>query len=644
MRPFLFLLFSVLFVLPVQAVQAVQPAQPGALLSKAYLKDATGNAGIESLAAADFKPYAGNFQMLFENHPLWLRLTPQPASAGAASAPDTAGPLVLRVGPHSVDSIELYERVAGQWVRRIAGDQHPKTQSVCPDDYHCFALDPGRAAGEPVYLRIQTNGLAAIHTQLLQGAELMAVVTSRVTDLTVSMTLALCLLMIGLFLAWHGKTPLMMVYCLFQTSVIVFLASNNGYMQRLLPMVAPEGHSFLGQASLIVRYFLMVLAGWVVLAYHKPTRNYHLLCLGLALISATSMALLCLGQIQNALILTMLLFCVNPVVQIYGVVTSSAFDKGWRYRILLAAYGLASILVVVGTTSMFGVVNNPNIQSTLISGGDWRLNGLFVGVVFFLLTLSEEISRRNDKTREIEALRESAVNARTNAEKLKDRSALIDMLTHELKTPLGTIQFSLATLKRAVTGDSESIQRIQRIDACVKRMDDMIEHVANSNKIERSDLMLQRELLPASELIHEFMDEYSSQDRFELRIERGAAFLSDRKMLSLLLENLISNAVKYSVDETPILLTVTALSDVTPGDLPDAVSWTCFEISNEVAPDKVPDESRLFERYYRHPEVQNQPGMGIGLSLVLSAAQKIGAIVTCRQADQQITFTVRVPN
>jgi signal transduction histidine kinase len=45
----------------------------------------------------------------------------------------------------------------------------------------------------------------------------------------------------------------------------------------------------------------------------------------------------------------------------------------------------------------------------------------------------------------------------TNAEKLKDRSALIDMLTHELKTPLGTIQFSLATLKRAVTGDSESI-------------------------------------------------------------------------------------------------------------------------------------------------------------------------------------------
>jgi signal transduction histidine kinase len=640
MRHILFLLFSVIFLLPVQSAQS---AQPSALLSKAYLKDTTGNAGIDSLAAADFKPYAGNFQMLFENNPLWLRLTPQPVPAGAVGAPDTAGPLVLRVGPHSVDSIELYERVAGQWVRRFAGDKHPKTESVCPDDYHCFALHPGRTSEEPVYLRIQTNGLTAIHTELLQGAALMAAVTSRVTDLTVSMTLALCLLLIGMFLAWHGKTPLMVVYCLFQTSVIVFLASNNGYIQRLLPMVPPEGHSFLGQASLIVRYFLMVLAGWVVLVYHKPNRKYHLLCLGLALISAASMILLCLGQTQNALVLTMLLFCINPAVQIYGVINCSAFDKGWRYSILLAAYGLATILVLVGTASLFGVVRNPNIESRFITGGDWRLNGLFVGVVFFLITLSEEISRRNDKARELEALRESAVNARTNAEKLKDRSALIDMLTHELKTPLGTIQFSLATLKRAVAGDSESIQRIQRIDSSVKRMDDMIEHVANSNKIERSELMLQRELMPASELIHEFMDEYSSQDRFELRIEPGAAFLSDRKMLSLLLENLISNAVKYSVDSTPILLTVTGQPAVTQGKSP-AASWTCFEICNEVAPDKVPDESRLFERYYRHPEVQNQPGMGIGLSLVLSAAQKIGAVVDYRRADQQITFTVRVPN
>lgn len=71
---------------------------------------------------------------------------------------------------------------------------------------------------------------------------------------------------------------------------------------------------------------------------------------------------------------------------------------------------------------------------------------------------------------------------------------------------------------------------------------------------------------------------------------------------------------------------------------------TCFEISNTVAENQEPDESRLFERYYRHPSVQSQPGMGIGLSLVQSSAQKIGASVLYRKENQRIIFTVRIPN
>ncbi len=74
------------------------------------------------------------------------------------------------------------------------------------------------------------------------------------------------------------------------------------------------------------------------------------------------------------------------------------------------------------------------------------------------------------------------------------------------------------------------------------------------------------------------------------------------------------------------------------------LNTTCFEISNAVADNQEPDESRLFERYYRHPSVQNQPGMGIGLSLVLSASQKIGAHVLYRKENQRVIFTVRIPN
>ena len=47
--------------------------------------------------------------------------------------------------------------------------------------------------------------------------------------------------------------------------------------------------------------------------------------------------------------------------------------------------------------------------------------------------------------------------------------------------------------------------------------------------------------------------------------------------------------------------------------------------------------------YYRHPRFQDSPGMGIGLSLVNSAAQKMGAQVHYQKIDQDVVFEVRFP-
>ena len=619
-------------------------SQPLSLVAeKAYLKDAPSSMSIDKVATGDFRAYEGNLQMLFEATPVWVRLTLQALPKADADKLIASGPQVVRVGPHSLDHIELYENVAGKWVRQVAGDRHVSTRSVCPDDYHCFALNPDRTPTEPLYLRIQTPGLAPVDTNVFEGQAFMATVTSRVTAVTASLTVALGLLGIGIFLAWSRKTPLFYIYCLFQASVITFLAANTGLIERILPMVGPETHNFLGQASLIARYFFMLVAGWVLLSYHQPTRLYSRLVLGLTVVSLSSMTLLVLGHVQTALLLNLLIFYCIPLVHIYGIFSARLFVGSHR-NILLAAYGANIFLLAIGTLSVLGGIANTRIHSAINTGGDWRLNGLFVGLVIFLIILSEEKSRRIDSQQEREALRRSSEQARSNEEKLNERSALIDMLTHELKNPLGTIQFSLATLRRAVTGDGESLQRISRIDASVKRMDDLIEHVADSNKIERSGFMTRPELMPAHELIQELIDDDPSLERFRLLIAPDAAFLADRKMLCLVLENLISNASKYSMAQTPINLGVTTQAGASTPDATNERSWTCFEISNQVAPEQAPDESRLFERYYRHPGVQGLPGMGIGLSLVASAAQKIGAIVNFRQEGQQVFFTVRIPN
>jgi signal transduction histidine kinase len=206
------------------------------------------------------------------------------------------------------------------------------------------------------------------------------------------------------------------------------------------------------------------------------------------------------------------------------------------------------------------------------------------------------------------------------------------MLTHELKTPLSTIKFAMASLKRMTLAQGESAERIQHINASVERMDAMIEHVALSNKIERMQARGSEEIVSALELMNVVMQEYREPERFELDIQEGVAFRAAPHFLALIIENLVSNAVKYAADGK-IRIRIRDEAD----------NVTSFQITNRVADDNHPDEKRLFERYYRHPSFQNSPGMGIGLSLVNSAAQKMGAQVLYQKIDQDVVFEVRFP-
>ena len=136
----------------------------------------------------------------------------------------------------------------------------------------------------------------------------------------------------------------------------------------------------------------------------------------------------------------------------------------------------------------------------------------------------------------------------------------------------------------------------------------------------------------AEELIDEFTSDYQLDGRFSLMVEEGAKFHTYRNMLSVVIENLVNNAYKYDDRRVPISIKVHTTENA-----------TVFEIANSIDSTIRPDENKLFERYYRHDNVQSLPGMGIGLSLVETAAEKIGAKVSCEVENQRVAFTVEVP-
>jgi signal transduction histidine kinase len=337
------------------------------------------------------------------------------------------------------------------------------------------------------------------------------------------------------------------------------------------------------------------------------------------------------GHTDSALKINFVVMWINSMVQLWGVLSSQNFPPKLR-TILLTGWSLFLVLTTLGVLATYGFSDVLEQITVFQSTGDWRLNGVPIGMAVFWVVATEKSNRKIEKLKELQGFQMEAAQSKAHQENLKERRELIDMLTHELKTPLSTIKFALASLKMAAKEQGDSIERVQRIDASVNRMDAMIEHVALSNKIERHDVRDSAETISAQELMNVVMQEYQDADRFELSILQGASFLADPHFLALIVENLVSNAVKYSTDGK-IKITI-------DNEVP---AITSFRISNRVAHERLPDENRLFERYYRHPSFQNSPGMGIGLSLVNSAAQKMGATVRYLQIDQDVIFEVRFP-
>jgi len=626
---------------------AAQASAQDYQIDRAFYQDTQNNLSIDAIEKVQFRAYSGTLRLGFQSSPTWIRLTVSPSN-GLLKKASIANPLILRVGPHYLDHIEVYQSIGGTWSVETAGDLHKKTKPLCLDDAHCFAVKPSEQSGSVIYLRVRTQGLTQIQTEVKLADALMDVMLSRIKSITTGSTIATLLLILAFIFVMFARTMLTHTYLWCQATVALHIFFATGGLAEPSSTWDPETLDMSLHVLFVLRVCALGLLGWGYLYGYTLSRFYKNYIFAFLLISLINLSMILLGHVQLGLEINMLLFAINPLAQIAGVLSVEKMPRKIRL-VLLVTYGVYMALVYFGSLIALGLITPLTEEGLFHHISDVRLNGLIIAALTFWAVLTEQSQQKLDKLQEIQALELHAAQAQANQDLVHERNALIDMLTHELKTPLSTIRFALATLKSKFNADDESMARVLRIDSSVIRMNTMIEHVARSNKIDRTELEASTAKIPAAELMEELINEFSHPERFELNIQEDAYFKADRQMLTLILENLLSNAYKYTADQkisiwieqqTPVESLATQLS--TPAS---QVSMdTRFVISNRVAADSEPDEARLFERYYRHPNFQNHAGMGIGLSLVHSAAEKIGAFVGYKHENGCVIFEVRISN
>ena len=114
--------------------------------------------------------------------------------------------------------------------------------------------------------------------------------------------------------------------------------------------------------------------------------------------------------------------------------------------------------------------------------------------------------------------------------------------------------------------------------------------------------------------------------------EHPSAIAIDRRLVKLAIKQLLDNALKYSPPDTPVTVRVHNGSGVT-------VAVTDYGKGIPVQ-----EQSRIFERLYRSPSVQNQiPGSGLGLSIAQNIVRAHHGDLTVTSRPGETTFRLTLP-
>jgi PAS domain S-box-containing protein len=216
----------------------------------------------------------------------------------------------------------------------------------------------------------------------------------------------------------------------------------------------------------------------------------------------------------------------------------------------------------------------------------------------------------------------------------------VNMVSHEFRTPLTVIRTSSQLIdsyyeRFTVEQIKKQIEKIiYSVDSLTALLDNTV--FIGKSEADKLDLNLQEVNLQNffDNLIKDIQQTFTTGHKFNLTISPDIDFiLSDPKLLWHIFNNLIINAIKYSPNNSEIIINAAISHDAILCEVRD------FGIG-------IPHEelNHIFDMFFRAKNVGITPGTGLGLSVVNESVKKLDGQITARSSQEQGTsFKVNLP-
>lgn len=258
-------------------------------------------------------------------------------------------------------------------------------------------------------------------------------------------------------------------------------------------------------------------------------------------------------------------------------------------------------------------------------------------VIFQVLEEKKPLSVR-DRNVIISSIEQAVNDSATHfAKELREmQKKTIVTLTHDLRTPVSIAKISAELILKYHVKDATG-NLASKIVANMIRIDSMVDELLDATRIRAGkNLGLEFHEMDLAKLSREIIHELKVVfgDRIALKAKGSIFGYWSEQGLRRLIENLISNAVKYGAEDSPITVSVSQV-----------IQGTKIEVHNKGNPIRKDDIPILFDDYERGADTKGQTGWGIGLTLVKAVTEAHKGRINVESSIKQGTsFVIILPN
>ena len=582
---------------------------------RAYFEDKTGNMSFQEVKGKNFEKIDKVLSKGYTNSVFWLRLKISPLVESNFRS------LLLRIQPTYIDSIQLFDSLDNTNAKRIVGDTYP----VIANDYSSINFNfviPGSDKERYVWLKINTTGTYFVTTQAFTINEFIN------TDLLQQIFSAfyigvLCFLFIFPLTIWiRDKDALNIIFVVKQFAAVILVVMDTGIQRLIFKEVSPIFLKTLFNYNFITYTAIMTGFHYFFLKDYNPKRWVKILflivlaCYPLEIIAVANKYFID-SLYFNSLVLTVMAISFF-FIPFFGLAWEKNNNPMFSKKSMIIIYFSIGLSILLTSLPSLGFITGNSFS--MIPG---LFSGCITGIVFLFV-----LQYRNRMFRE-QGVREVAqANAMANFERSKrqEKERFISMLTHELKTPLSVLKLAYES--------GDVIKTDKHVEGALKDINDVIDRCALEDKLENQGFKLLVERHSLKRIIYQKISEYEIADRFKFTVEGDLWIESDINLLRIILGNLLDNAIKYGDENSSILVDAKLQNQI-----------ITLTITNTVGEVGLPDEEKIFTKYYRAEKAHKYTGSGLGLYLVVNLIKLLkGQARYFISTDRKlITFELTLP-